>query len=184
MGDRPRAARWRQQTERRCKLGCSGSELIAEYDATHANVLRRYVHGPGTDEPIVWYEGAGTANKNWLYSDHLDSVVATVNTTGASTATYTYGPYGEPNTTGGFRFRYTGQQLIGELGLYYYKARFYSPTLGRFLQTDSIGYKDDQNLYAYVGSNSVNRTDPSGLIGQRSCGSGCTVWKCDEQQLE
>ena len=89
--------------------------------------------------------------------------MATANTTGASTATYNYGPYGEPNTTTGIRFRYTGQQLIGELGLYYYKARFYSPALGRFLQTDPIGYKDDQNLYAYVGSNAVNRTDPSGL---------------------
>ncbi len=64
--------------------------------------------------------------------------------------------------------RNTGQQLIGELGLYYYKARFYSPALGRFLQTDPIGYKDDQNLYAYVGSNSVNRTDPSGLAAKEA----------------
>ena len=52
--------------------------------------------------------------------------------------------------------------------MYYYKARFYSPALGRFLQTDPIGYKDDQNLYAYVGSNSVNRTDPSGLAAKEA----------------
>ncbi len=72
--------------------------------------------------------------------------------------------YGEPNTTAGLRFRYTGQQLLGPLNLYYYKARFYSPALGRFLQTDPVGYRDGLNRYAYVGNNPLNRNDPSGLI--------------------
>jgi hypothetical protein len=52
---------------------------------------------------------------------------------------------------------------MSNLGLYYYKARFYSPALGRFLQTDPIGFADDTNLYAYVGNNPINLTDPTGL---------------------
>ncbi|WP_442857247.1 RHS repeat-associated core domain-containing protein [Burkholderia sp. PAMC 28687] len=50
-----------------------------------------------------------------------------------------------------------------DLGLYYYEARFYSPTIGQLLQTDPIGTKDDLNLYAYVGAIPVNRVDPTGL---------------------
>ncbi|NMG68150.1 hypothetical protein GPA19_24785, partial [Azoarcus indigens] len=139
-----------------------------------------YVHGPGVDEPLVWYEGTGTTNKTWLYADQLGSVVGAANSAGTSTAIYSYGPFGEPNVTTGVRFRYTGQQYLGGLNLYYYKARFYSPALGRFLQTDPIGTRDDLNPYAYVGNNPINRIDPLGLNAvegsQLSGGVGGLPW--------
>ncbi|MFC0691984.1 RHS repeat-associated core domain-containing protein [Paraburkholderia humisilvae] len=78
-------------------------------------------------------------------------MVAVANSTGATTSGQGYGPFGETDGTLPTRFGYTGPQYLAPLGLYYYKARFYWPALGRFLQTDPVGYTDDVNWYAYVG---------------------------------
>jgi RHS repeat-associated protein len=143
-----------------------GTRLAAELDGS-GNVLRRYVHGPGTDTPIVWYEGATLATRNYLHADERGSVIATTNSAGVASI-YPYGPYGEPASWGGSRFSYTGQTAIPEAHLYYYKARIYSPNLGRFLQTDPIGTKDDLNLYTYTGNDPLDRMDPTGLAGCKS----------------
>jgi RHS repeat-associated protein len=135
-----------------------GLDIAVEY-WPDGSVRRRYVHGPGQDEPLVLYENG---QKRWLSADERGSVVAYSDTTGLLVQNR-YDEYGVPGANNQGRFQFTGQVRVPLTGLYHYKGRAYAPSLGRFLQPDPIGYAAGPNLYAYVQGDPVNRIDPLGL---------------------
>jgi RHS repeat-associated protein len=168
-----------------------GDDEIAEYNSADA-VTVRYVPGPVVDDPIAMVPASGTTEL--FYSDYHGSIVATSDASGnLIEGPFTYDSFGNcfvgtsacSTLTGGEPFKYTGQYLDPETGLYYYRARYYDPFKGRFLQTDPVGYAVDLNLYPYAGNDPTDESDPSGadtvICAPASGSSGiiCRTYKDD-----
>ena len=147
-----------------------GARVIADYDGAGA-LIQRYVYGPGIDEPIAAVTAAG--DRLYHHMDGLGSVVALSDDFGAAVETEAYNAFGVSAVPAGATpYRYTGRRFDAETGLYHYRARAYSPALGRFLQPDPIGYLGGLNLYAYVANDPLNRLDPFGLFKVTAIGGG------------
>jgi len=101
---------------------------------------------------VVIFDNRGSIVKDFLYAMTITDATGTV--LGQSAL--------------GNRFLFTGRELDAETSLYYYRARYYNPTIGRFLQRDPVGYSAGLNLYSYVDNNPVNWVDPFGLEKKRS----------------
>ena len=127
-----------------------------------------------TDMKKYYYAGStrvamrtGSSTINYLLGDHLGSNAITTNSSGVRSTEIRYMPWGTTRYTYGSSpttFQYTGQRIETSLGLLFYNARFYDPSLARFIQADSIVPGGVQGLdrYAYAINNPVKYTDPSG----------------------
>ncbi len=145
---------------------------MTEYLYDGANVIQEKVGGAasanmlmgGIDEVFSRTTATGTQS---LINDGLGTTLALLDAAGAEQTRYTYDPFGAVTQSGASSnnpSKFTGREDDGT-GLYYYRARYYSPQQQRFISGDPIGFAGGStNLYAYVGNSPTNHTDPSGLI--------------------
>jgi RHS repeat-associated protein len=141
----------------------NGQNMALEYAASNwSYATAQYTFGPGTDAPIIrWW----TSGVQYYHQDGLGSVLMITDGTAAVTGTQRFDAWGNQLASTGTvpQYGYTGREP-DETGLVYYRARYYDPTIGRFIQRDPIGLKGGINRYAYGANNPVRFTDPSGLL--------------------
>jgi len=133
------------------------------------NIIARYTHGPGIDEPLIVDKSGASF---FYHTDNLGSVTELTDTAGSVIQFYIYSSFGkiesqlDPNFVQPFTF--TAREFNPETGLYFYRARAFDPENGRFLQEDTFeGFKSQPETltkYSYVQNNPINLVDPLGLI--------------------
>ena len=154
-----------------------GGHVWADADES-GSITARYLFGDSTDEILARHRPAdGTA---WYLTDQLGSVHVITDAAGSVLDEITYDSFGnvitETNPSAGDRYRFTGREFDQETGLYYYRARYYSSTLGIFISQDPLGFRAaDTNLYRYVGNSPLAFTDPSGLTAVVAYGETATA---------
>ena len=131
-----------------------------------AAAIARYTHSKKTDEPLAELR-AGVID--FYESDAIGSITSLTNASGTVVKTGTFDPFGNPTASTGTLvnpFQYAGRESDLETGTYYYRARSYDPTVGRFISEDPLRYFSSLNFYPYVSNNPVRFNDPLGLSEQ------------------
>jgi RHS repeat-associated protein len=156
--------------------GAQGGYLTMSLEGSHVEAVyggggtltEKYLRGSTTDELVAGFilEGTNKPIPKLYHQDHIGSISAITDHKGGVMQSFTYSAFGQVQRAAGggiARLKYTGRD-DDETGLYYYRARYYDPRIGRFISEDPMGYAaGDVNFYAYVGNNPVNGNDPSGL---------------------
>jgi RHS repeat-associated protein len=143
-----------------------GDNLIEEANASGA-VVARYAQGPNIDEPLAMLRGGATS---FYHADGLGSVTSMSNSAGAIAQTYTFDSFGKLTVSSGSltnAFRYTGREFDTETSLYFYRARYFDPNVGRFISEDHHAISmlgEWPALYVYVKNDPINLIDPLGLF--------------------
>jgi len=142
-----------------------GEHLEAIYDEND-QLQSSYLRGSIIDEIINGFERNGDKmlNRNF-HNDQVNSLLAMTDHNGNTVQTLSFGPFGEPLPSAGRStnsFNYTGREQDAETGLYYYRARYYDPEIGRFISEDPLGFYAGSNFYAYVENNPILFADPTG----------------------
>ena len=139
--------------------------LNVTQELVNGNVIANILTG-GTDQIFQRTDMNGTVVP---LTDALGSVLTLVDTSGYQTSQYLYDAFGNTTSSGApsnNRSLYTGREIEGN-GLYYYRMRYYSPSFGRFVSEDPIGFAGGINQYAYTGNDPVNFKDTLGTDKNR-----------------
>ncbi len=154
---------------RRVQKTVNGTATAYLYDGDNpiqeqqGSALSNILTGAGIDERYARDDSIG---RTYYLADALGSTIAVADGSGNIQQQYAYEPYGTYSASGqaGLTnpYTYTGRENDGT-GLYYYRARYYSPQMMRFIAEDPLGLGGGPNVYAYVGGNPISRTDRRGL---------------------
>jgi RHS repeat-associated protein len=134
----------------------------------------RYVYASYIDEPVVRRTAGTGGTLVYFHRNHQYSVTTVTTSAGTIAERYAYTAYGQPTILDASasvlnssainnRYTFTGREWDATLGLHYFRARWMSPSAGRFLTRDPIGYfGSDFDLYEYVSSGPLVYVDPVG----------------------